>query len=921
MARIPTKKVVREGVKKKPAKGISQTLSEGSSVSVPLKGIKKNTRARVPVLISKKQALPSEKVSVPTRARSVIKLTSAHRSTKTSVSISDNTSKPQQRTPQQIQEPEKNIKKVVTVHQSKVPSTLSPFRFPMLSPQLLSNVARVVGVFFVAAGGILSLLNLSNFDVAQQASLSGTVMSTTSTSSIGTTSVNERPEARISIINASTFINSVPISINVPIATNIAVIAIRKVDHKEFFLGNATNIDPTTWQYIWETESFTDGEYLIKLVIKNVYGSYENINNVEYLLQNHFEIPNSTATSTITTASTSQGVQSVATSTSSVPIKVFFDILEKSPLKGGVSFVVEVEESTEVKIYARNTKTYAVHYIGLATKENNIKWNFEWDSKTIADGNYAFQAKVLVNGVTAESPYETAIVDNIIEPKIVEPVVASVASTSTDSNISPALNELKPSITLSISESNPISGFVDVRIKTSSASWVELYAVSKSSLTSRFLGLAQSKSDTDWVYTWDTKNSPNGEYSIYARVKNIYGFTEGSRTSVTILNEVLAIFTKEQEKSIDTLHAIETDLIKQASEPVELRSTTTATYPAPNVVYVKPVSKFIETVSVEDSLKDNIKNLLDDFRASLDSKLGEFAVAIRKGDVEHSEQIKAEIEKLKNEVLKKFPNEEGVLLKTEVDAYLTQMISELSDITSKNETLIKERLGEALVKDSDKDDVSDYDELNLYHTNPFAADTDGDGYIDSVEIQLGYNPHDSRSEALVVYESPKESGIVREDLFVVEAITTLTDEAISSEVVVPKKALISGKGLPNSFVTLYIYSTPIVVTVKTDNNGGWSYIFDKELEEGSHEVYVGITDNAGRIVAKSSPLPFVKTAEAFTNSNTPIETNSVRGPLLLEENSMLLVGAIAVTALGLVLILLGLYAVHKEEDTLVSQST
>ena len=69
---------------------------------------------------------------------------------------------------------------------------------------------------------------------------------------------------------------------------------------------------------------------------------------------------------------------------------------------------------------------------------------------------------------------------------------------------------------------------------------------------------------------------------------------------------------------------------------------------------------------------------------------------------------------------------------------------------------------------------------------------------------------------------------------------------------------IKGKALPNSFVTIYIYSLPIIVTVKADANGAWTYTLDKELDDGEHEIYVATTDNTGKIAAKSAPFTFTK---------------------------------------------------------------
>jgi len=46
--------------------------------------------------------------------------------------------------------------------------------------------------------------------------------------------------------------------------------------------------------------------------------------------------------------------------------------------------------------------------------------------------------------------------------------------------------------------------------------------------------------------------------------------------------------------------------------------------------------------------------------------------------------------------------------------------------------------------DADSDGVSDKDEVEIYRTNPYLADTDEDGYSDWLELNNGYSPHNKQ---------------------------------------------------------------------------------------------------------------------------------------------------------------------------------
>ena len=40
----------------------------------------------------------------------------------------------------------------------------------------------------------------------------------------------------------------------------------------------------------------------------------------------------------------------------------------------------------------------------------------------------------------------------------------------------------------------------------------------------------------------------------------------------------------------------------------------------------------------------------------------------------------------------------------------------------------------------DDDELFDYEEVNVYNTDPLDPDTDGDSYLDGAEVKGGYNP-------------------------------------------------------------------------------------------------------------------------------------------------------------------------------------
>jgi len=216
--------------------------------------------------------------------------------------------------------------------------------------------------------------------------------------------------------------------------------------------------------------------------------------------------------------------------------------------------------------------------------------------------------------------------------------------------------------------------------------------------------------------------------------------------------------------------------------------------------------------------------------------------------------------------------------KVEIDNVSGQIKNSLEDYNDDvlDSEVERERLRiNMLYEDSDDDKVSDYDEVHIYGTDPNNSKTVPGDLLDGDKILLGLNPTDA-TFGEVKYEDPNISGEYVSDIFTVTAIQYVDnfegyatgtpsgyDVGSSTPTIPEEKVLVfTGTAIPNSFVTLYIYSTPIVVTVKTDNEGEWVYALDRELENGDHTMYVASVNNSGKIIAKSNPIPFVKTATA-----------------------------------------------------------
>ncbi|HEY0964648.1 MAG TPA: Ig-like domain-containing protein [Candidatus Paceibacterota bacterium] len=447
---------------------------------------------------------------------------------------------------------------------------------------------------------------------------------------------------------------------------------------------------------------------------------------------------------------------------------------------------------------------------------------------------------------------------------------------------------------------------------------VEVYVRSLKSIQSLFLGSAVEGS-THWYYFFDTLQVPNGDYELYVRSRSD-GATYVTSPSFKIRVANTTAAPAPVEPTAETT--------APAPEPVteeELDTSDTAEAPE-SVPVINTVRSFSEippeefarvgtTTQAAEGVEEEINFVLSDYRDELMELMRRYAVAQQSGDPMMIDIARKALmdskSKLITDVLR---DNQANHLADDIDEILTERFGSLQKRVDTFEQLRKSANSEGTSLDTDNDGISDFDEKNLYGTNVEEADTDQDGIIDGVEIMRGFDPLDATAEAVIEYELPQESiALVQEEALAVEHVVPIiqTDDSGGN---LPVFAEIKGKALPNSFVTLYIFSTPTIVTVKTDTDGSFVYTFEKELEDGAHEVYVAVTDNTGAIMARSNPFRFVKEAQAFTPVDT--ENSEVVSSETLSEftsmNSYNIAVGIGILAFGLILLMLGVSLREKD---------
>lgn len=452
------------------------------------------------------------------------------------------------------------------------------------------------------------------------------------------------------------------------------------------------------------------------------------------------------------------------------------------------------------------------------------------------------------------------------------------------------------SATLSLASSGTLSGKQIIYIDSATATGVEIFANSTGSLAPLYVGQASKSGTGTFTYVWDSSTLTNGSYEIFARASNGTQTVDSNKVSVSVSNTGGTVSDTLPRVSAGEITTLSQELKRVESATTEAQRALEKEASAATTEYIEGLKKEAakktdggETVTWLETKQKEILMAAEEAARTRDTLSA--TSTLEKVLLSDLAEVRLEAENLLG----------AKIATSTLDTALVKKITDAVRVSVTAETLARERVGEAITNDSDSDSVSDYDELYVFLTNPLVPDTDADGTSDADEITKGSDPVMSGTTPIAYGDVLTEGTVVGEDVLSATVVLAGEVETVGTEKSL-KNIIFRGKGLPNSFVTLYIFSDPIIVTTRTNQNGEWEYVFDRELADGRHEVYVAVVGSAGKIVAKSNPLPFVKQAEAV--SFGPNATYNERPGFFTPGSIILTVSLVGLAIVG-VLILIG----------------
>ncbi len=326
-------------------------------------------------------------------------------------------------------------------------------------------------------------------------------------------------------------------------------------------------------------------------------------------------------------------------------------------------------------------------------------------------------------------------------------------------------------------------------------------------------------------------------------------------------------------------------------------------------IRIKRVLEELESLSPEaiDFLREEKEQRLADYQTEKE-KISQILKSYQDRleiTITEKEELKDKIVEVVEEPVEIIKDLPSVEIKFQIEEVIREVVQDtqqklqiLEDSILEKEK-IKFEVKQEFFKDSDNDDISNLEEIRL-GTDPFNPDSDGDGFLDGTEIMLGFSPLKPSGTDRISYKDPREVKPMKAEIYEVERV----EAVIFSEGGGGLK--IQGKGLPNSFVTLYVYSLPTIVVVKTDGAGYWEYVLDKPLTDGQHAVYATVTDNNGMIEARSETFVFMKNGEKVFRVFDSLQAAAISPAQALQKKFIFSMIIIIILSISLALISIGI---------------
>jgi hypothetical protein len=592
------------------------------------------------------------------------------------------------------------------------------------------------------------------------------------------------------------------------------------------------------------------------------------------------------------------------------PTEEILEIESEPVLSPEISFVTvpqSIDEPTMISLQFHNINDHSLFLVSrydareyeITNKRNSADGRSDYLIKpdSVPAGEYLVRVKVLgVSGETLSMQYSTPVrfLGNILDTVGTSPDELALESPQ----IVPETQETESAqstggVVLSY-ENNDDDKLLKLILRGYAGGQnLSVYAAPVQSLSPRYLGLMYVGQDYH-VYWLDKANLPSGQYNFVVR-EGVDGSVV-ARLPFSLLREVAigGAVLQGQER------LFESQLASIAGALIDGNLNTT---PTADRYYAAADSLATELLSEYSSSFSDAVLRLSSARSTNNAEL------IRASQSRIDEQILLAL----GSVIDR-PSEFEL---NEVEYHMRLRIEQAVTNNIRFDGLIKGADSSSRLIDSDSDGISDFDEINLYGTDPYNSDSDGDGIIDGVEIVLGFNPLQAEAETLLRYENPRETLFVNSTQLGIWSVDPLVEYDENMQVT-SVKSIIKGYGLPNSFITLFIYSDPTIVTVRTAEDGSFEYVLDRILSDGRHEVYAAVTDNKGLIIARSELYAFMKNGQLFTfQAPSSPNGNYVSDITQAGDNPVqyynYIVVAMGVVSFGVLLLMLS-YSLRRREE-------